>query len=310
MPAPVTLPVDECSSCPERYPATHELFEDLVHAPEERDRARIRTELIELYWGFAARLARRFRNRGEPEDDLVQVASIGLIKAIDGFDPDRGTGFTSYAIPTILGELRRHFRDKGWDVRVPRRYQELRLEIAAAGDRLTHELARIPSTADLAAHLAISEHDVRESLAAGRAYTATSLHRPLSHREDGASLGDLLSQEESGYAQVEACAVLRAAIGHLAPRERHIIGLRFYHQLTQSEIAAEVGMSQMHVSRLLSRSLDQLRATLVCTSELSGADPAGVAGAADPRIAEPVGTQSLPTPRPRRRTRVALPLAS
>lgn len=264
LPIPVA-PLPECTTCPERYPTTHALFLAMIAAEDDDTRQRARSDLIELYWGFARRLARRFRNRGEPEDDLIQVATIGLIKAIDGFDPGRGCGFTSYAIPTILGELRRHFRDKGWDVRVPRRYQELRQDISAASDRLTHELGRLPKTRDIAEALSISEDDVRESLAAGSAYSATSLQKPLGRHEDGHCLGDLLAHEESGYQQVEACEVLRAAMSALPDRERRILGLRFYHQLTQSEIATELGISQMHVSRLLSRSLDRLREQLADT---------------------------------------------
>ncbi len=267
-----TMPIDECAPSPDRFPLTHALFLEMTTAADEVTQRRVRTELIEVYWGLARRLARRFRHRGEPEDDLVQVAAIGLIKAIDGFDPVRGSAFTSYAIPTILGELRRHFRDKGWDVRVPRRFQELRLEIAAASDRLTHELGRLPNPADVAVALAVSEDDVRESLAAGSAYSATSLQRPLGHHEDGACLGDLLAHEERGYRHVEACAVLRAALSDLPERERHILGLRFYHQLTQSEIADEVGMSQMHVSRLLTRSLERLRERLTDSCGLDRED--------------------------------------
>ncbi len=240
-------------------PHTLDLLRTMSADPDPRARARAREELIEQQRPFADFLARRFRNRGEPLEDLCQVAAIGLIKAIDGFDIERGSSFAGYAIPTILGELRRHFRDKGWNVRVPRRLQELRTQIAAVTEPLTQELGRAPTTHDLAEALGLSEDEIREGLAAAQAYSATSLQTPVHREDDGPTLADLVAHEDGGYEVVEARESLRMLLGSLPERERRILGLRFYSQLTQSEIAAELGISQMHVSRLLSRSLGSLR---------------------------------------------------
>jgi RNA polymerase sigma-B factor len=240
-------------------PHTLHLLHTMSSDPDPRARARAREELIEQQRPFADFLARRFRNRGEPLEDLCQVAAIGLIKAIDGFDIERGSSFAGYAIPTILGELRRHFRDKGWNVRVPRRLQELRTQIAAVTEPLTQELGRAPTTHDLAEALGLSEEEIREGLAAAQAYSATSLQTPVHREDDGPTLADLVAHEDGGYEVVEARESLRLLLGSLPERERRILGLRFYSQLTQSEIAAELGISQMHVSRLLSRSLGSLR---------------------------------------------------
>lgn len=225
-------------------------------------RQRLRDEVIELQRPFADYLARRFRNRGEPIEDLRQTAALGLIKAIDGFDVQRGHSFTAYAVPTILGELRRHFRDKGWDIRVPRRMQELRAEIAATTESLTHTLGRLPTTADLAAKLGITEEEVDEGMLAAQAYSATSLQAPLHLQGDGGTLADLVAHEDTGYDVVEARESLRTVLGDLPERERRILGLRFFQQLTQSEIASELGISQMHVSRLLRQLLGLLRSRL------------------------------------------------
>lgn len=227
---------------------------------------RLREEVIEIQRPFANLLARRFRNRGEPLEDLRQVAALGLIKAIDGFDAGKGHSFAAYATPTILGELRRHFRDKGWNVRVPRRLQELRAEIISATEALTQELGRAPTTADLARELGVREEDVCQGVFAAQAYSASSLQAPLHSEGDGATLADLMAHEDGGYDVVEAREALRPVLCDLPERERRILGLRFFRQLTQSEIAAELGISQMHVSRILSRSLGSLRERL----ELAG----------------------------------------
>ncbi len=223
------------------------------------DRARIRERVIELYLPLAEYLARRFRNRGEPYDDLSQVAVIGLIKSVDGFDPDRGVEFASYAIPTIVGELKRHFRDKGWSVRVPRRLQELKLEIAKAVGELTQRLQRSPTVADLAEHLGIPEDEVLAGLDTANAYSALSLHTPVAGEESGPEVVDLLGDDDPSLGSVEDRATLRPLIQKLPEREQRIIALRFFGNMTQSQIADEIGISQMHVSRLLARSLKQLR---------------------------------------------------
>jgi len=226
------------------------------------DRERVRTRVIELHLPLAEYLARRFRNRGEQFDDLVQVANLGLIKSVDGYDPARGAAFTSYAIPMIVGELKRHFRDKGWDVRVPRRLQELRLEITKASADMAQQLGRSPTVADLAARLRVSEEDIIEGLDSGHAYRALSLHAPVQGEEPSTELGDLLGDLDPDLGHVEDREALRPLIAKLPVREQRIIAMRFFGNLTQSQIAGELGISQMHVSRLLSHSLAVLRAGL------------------------------------------------
>ena len=227
------------------------------------DRTRIRERVIELCLPLAEYLARRFRNRGEPYDDLVQVATIGLIKSVDGYDPGRGVEFASYAVPTIVGELKRHFRDKGWSVRVPRRLQELKIEITKAIGDLTQELRRSPTVADLAKHLDISEEEVLEGLDTANAYSALSLHTPVAGDESGPEVMDLLGDIDPALQGVEDRATLRPLLRTLPEREQRIIALRFFGNMTQSQIAVEIGISQMHVSRLLARSLNQLRAGML-----------------------------------------------
>ena len=230
---------------------------------EHPDRARARERLVTMYLPLAEHLARRFRNRGEPLDDLIQVASLALLKSIDGFDTGRGAAFTSYAIPMIVGELKRHFRDKGWDVRVPRRLQELRLEIMKVTDSLCQQLGRSPTVSDIATHLGVSDEEVIEGLDSAHAYRALSLHAPVAGDEASTELVDLLGEDDRDLECVEQREALRPLLATLAPREQKIIAMRFYGNLTQSQIAAELGISQMHVSRLLAQSLATLRAGLV-----------------------------------------------
>ncbi|MER7276461.1 RNA polymerase sigma factor SigF [Dactylosporangium sp. NPDC000244] len=229
--------------------------------PAGTDRERVRARLIELYIPLAEYLARRFRNRGEQLEDLVQVANLGLIKSVDGFDPTRGAAFTSYAIPMIVGELKRHFRDKGWDVRVPRRLQELRLEISKVSGDLAQDLGRSPTVADLAGRLGVSEEEVIEGLDCGQAYRALSLDAPVGDSGDGGAngLGDMLGGDDPDMRNVENREALRPLLARLPEREQKIIAMRFHGNLTQSQIAAELGISQMHVSRLLAGALRSLR---------------------------------------------------
>jgi RNA polymerase sigma-B factor len=229
------------------------------------DRARARERLVKMYLPLAEHLARRFRHRGELMDDLVQVASLALLKSIDGFDPNRGAAFTSYAIPMIVGELKRHFRDKGWDVRVPRRLQELRLEISKISGDLAQKLGRSPTVADLAAHLEVSDEEVIEALDCSQAYRALSLHAPVSGDDSGGELMDLLGGTDPELESVENRAALRPLLARLPEREQKIIAMRFFGNMTQSQIAAEIGISQMHVSRLLAHSLQVLRSGLTPT---------------------------------------------
>jgi len=233
-----------------------------VAAPvDDPARPRLRERAIEAWMPLAHHLARRYSGRGEPMDDLVQVAVLGLIKAVDRFEADRGVDFGYFAIPTVIGEVKRHFRDKTWAVRVPRRLQELRMSISAANNELHHTLGRPPTVADIAAHLEVTEEEVLEGLEGARAYAADSLSAPVGE-DGGTELGDTLGGDDAGFELVEWKAALGPAMTVLDERERRIVTLRFYGNLTQSEIAEQVGVSQMHVSRLLARALVKLRGQL------------------------------------------------
>ena len=220
----------------------------------------LRDQLVEGHLGLAEYLARRFSNRGEPLDDLVQVASLGLLKAVDRFEPSRGVEFSTYATHTIVGELKRHFRDKGWAVRAPRRMQELYLRLGKVVSALSQELGRSPTIPELACEAQVSEEEVLEALEAGQAYRSSSLDAPSSTDEDGDTLSSHLGGEDPGLLEAEHRAALSPLMARLPPREQNILQLRFFEGMTQSEIAGQLGISQMHVSRLLARSLDQLRA--------------------------------------------------
>ena len=220
------------------------------------DRARpgLREELLRRHLQLADHLARRFTGRGEPHDDLVQVATIGLIKALDRFDPSRGVPFPAYAIPTMLGEVKRHFRDRGWALRVPRRLQETGRALADAREALTHELGRAPTIAELAARTGRDADEVVEVLESANAYSTVPLDA-ASPDSGAAHLGSVDDRLE----RVDNREALRPLLAQLPARERRILALRFVRGMSQSQIAAEVGISQMHVSRLLSRTLAQLR---------------------------------------------------
>ena len=223
---------------------------------------RARDDLVTLHLPLVSFLARRFRDRGEPLDDLVQVGTIGLIKAVDRFDPERGVEFSTYATPTIVGEIKRHFRDKGWAIRVPRRLQELRLSIGSATAELSQASGRTPTVAEIAAHLGISEDDVIEGLEGAQAYSTSSLDAPVGGDDDAPMLADRLGDVDPSLETIEYRESLRPLLAALPSRERRILALRFFHGMTQSQIAEEVGISQMHVSRLLAKSLSTLRAGL------------------------------------------------
>ena len=222
--------------------------------------AAVRDDLIEAHLGLAEYLARRFANRGEPLDDLVQVASLGLVKAVERFDPERGLEFTTFATPTIVGELKRHFRDKGWAVRVPRRVQELHLRVTRVVEDLSLEFGRSPTIAEIAERSGTTEDEVIEAMDAGSAYRSASLDAGGGDADDErqgllATLGEL----DPELARAERRAALGPLIASLPEREQVMLYLRFYEGLTQSEIAKRLGISQMHVSRLLSRRLPPLR---------------------------------------------------
>ncbi|MFG2276066.1 RNA polymerase sigma factor SigF [Streptomyces chartreusis] len=224
--------------------------------------AELRNRLVRMHLPLVEHLARRFRNRGEPLDDLTQVATIGLIKSVDRFDPERGVEFSTYATPTVVGEIKRHFRDKGWAVRVPRRLQELRLALTTATAELSQEQGRPPTVHELAKKLAISEEEVLEGLESANAYSTLSLDVPDTDDESPA-VADTLGVEEEALEGVEYRESLKPLLEDLPPREKRILLLRFFGNMTQSQIAQEVGISQMHVSRLLARTLAQLREKLL-----------------------------------------------
>jgi RNA polymerase sigma-B factor len=219
---------------------------------EARDRA-----LVELM-PLVRALASRYAGRGEPLEDLVQVGSIGLIKAVDRFDVDRGVDFPSYAVPTIVGEIRRHFRDKAWAMHVPRRLKELSLRLSRVLDQLTNELGRSPTIAELAAAAGVEEEEAIDALDSMNAYSTRSLDAPFDDSSDD-SLSEKLGEDEGGYAEIEDGTLVAAGLDALDERERQIVELRFFHELTQSQIASEIGISQMHVSRLLRRALATMR---------------------------------------------------
>jgi RNA polymerase sigma-B factor len=222
--------------------------------------AYVRNTLIELNLRLVKFAARRFRNRAEPVEDIVQVGTIGLIKAIDRFDPDRAVDFSAFALPTIVGEMKRFFRDTSWAVRVPRRLQELRIDLAKAADALEQDLGRRPSRAELAADLHLTEEEVSEGQLAAHGYAARSLDIPAG--DDDAVLGSAarhLASSEPSYELIESLTALRPLLARLDHRDRRILELRFGEELTQAEIGNRVGLSQMHVSRLLTRILGELR---------------------------------------------------
>lgn len=226
------------------------------------ERHRLLDEVVLLNLPVARALAARYRDRGEPLDDLVQVASLALVKAARGYEPGKGRGFLPYAVPTITGELRRHFRDRGWDVRPPRRVQELRASIGSVSQDLAQEIGRAPTVAEVAARLKISQEEVLETLAAAQGYSATSLDAPVDG-DAGMPLADTLGGEDDALERVVDQASVEPLLAALPARDRHILCLRFYRGWTQSQIAEDVGVTQMQVSRLLSRALARLRTAVV-----------------------------------------------
>ena len=236
-----------------------ELREKFAAFGDSRD-PKLRAELIEAHIGLAEYLARRFNNRGEPLDDLVQVASMGLVKAVDRFEPERGLEFSTYATHTIVGELKRHFRDKGWAVRVPRRMQELHLRLSGLVSTLNQDLGRSPTVAEIAQAAGVSEEEVLEAMEAGQAYRFASIDAPMPGEEGSTTMAATLGEEDPSMEEVEHRVALSPLIEKLPERQQKILHLRFFEGLTQSEIASRLGISQMHVSRLLARSLAQLRA--------------------------------------------------
>lgn len=252
-PASPTLSVEE------RAARAEEDRRLLIRLHRHGDQA-ARDQLVERFLPLARQLARRYQRTGEPLDDLVQVASLGLLKAIDRFDPARATAFSSFAVPTILGELKRYFRDKGWSVRVPRDLQELAVKVDKVSDELGRELSRPPTIQELADRLEVSAEQVLEAREAAGAYRAVSLDRPRSDEDDDATVADTLGGDDPGFDLAEDAATVQRLMRVLSEREREVLRLRFAEDLTQSEIGQRVGVSQMHVSRLIRQSIDRLRA--------------------------------------------------
>ncbi|MFD0262942.1 SigB/SigF/SigG family RNA polymerase sigma factor [Kitasatospora indigofera] len=235
-----------------------------------REYSYVRGTLIELNMALVKFAARRFSNRSEPMDDIIQVGTIGLIKAIDRFDPTREFEFVTFALPTITGEMKRFFRDTSWMVHVPRGMQELRLALAKGSDELEQVLDRLPTTAELAEHLSLTEREVIEGMKAANAYTAHSLDAPSENDDagsgSGAGLGARFAVEEPGFEAVLHLETLKPLIAALPARDRRILAMRFGAEMTQGQIGQELGLSQMHISRLLARILGHLRTALLAES--------------------------------------------
>jgi RNA polymerase sigma-B factor len=235
-------------------PGEDELFVEFARTRSRR----LRNELVERHMGLAAHVARRFGRRGPSDDDLRQVAFLALVKAVDRFEPERNVAFSTFAGRTIEGEIKRHFRDNTWTVSVPRSAKEIHLQLRRATDELTQILGRAPTAGQLAERLGVAIDVVIEGIAAGSAYATASLDAPAVVEGQTTELGT----EDPGYGYVADSSVVAELIGRLPEREQEIVRLRFYEELTQGEIADRMGMSQMHVSRLLRRSFEQMRRQL------------------------------------------------
>jgi RNA polymerase sigma-B factor len=236
------------------------VFHDEGAPQGSRDGAR--DSLVHLHLPLVEHCARRFRNRGEPFEDLVQVGTIGLIKSIDRFDSDRGVEFSTYATPTIIGEIKRYFRDKGWAIRVPRRLQELRMQIGSASAELTQSLGRSPTPRELAEAIGCTVEEIVEGIESSNAYSTLSLDATDDSDDGTATMLDAIGVDDEGLEHVEIRESIKPLLDRLDAREKKILLLRFFKNMTQSQIAAEIGVSQMHVSRLLNRTLEQLRTSL------------------------------------------------
>ncbi|MFD7923100.1 SigB/SigF/SigG family RNA polymerase sigma factor [Streptomyces sp. NPDC059740] len=244
-------------------PDTAEDFARLLTLPEGAEREAVRQGVITAWLPMADRLATRFRDRGENLEDLKQVAALGLVKAVDRYDPERADAFATFAVPTIVGELKRHFRDNTWGVHVPRRVQEVRAKVRTALRELSVSLDhRSPSVAQVAAHTGLSEDDVLLGLEALESYKSLSLDAELSDDDDGYSLKDRLGTLEPGFGLINDREAVKPQLARLPERERHILYLRFFCDMTQTRIADELGISQMHVCRLIARTCTRIREEL------------------------------------------------
>lgn len=245
----------------DRSEITARLLEQIGNTDDELEQKRLRDEVVVLNMGVARAIAARYRDRGIGKDDLMQAAYVGLVKAVQGFDPSFERDFLSYAVPTVTGEVKRYFRDYGWTVRPPRRVQELQAQISRASSELSQTLHRSPKPSEVAEFLSVDVDSVIEALAADGCFTPASLDVPVG--EDGStSLGELLGEDDADLGRAEARILLAPAVRRLAPRDRRILELRFFHGWTQEQIAGDIGVTQMQVSRLLARILSDLRAEL------------------------------------------------
>lgn len=244
------------------YDNIEPLFGKLAALPEgDPDRAALRTEILARCLPLAEHIARRFSGRGETYDDLLQVARLGLLHAVDRFDVARGSSFLSFAVPTIMGEVRRHFRDNTWSVRVPRRVKEIQLNLGPTIETLSQRLGRVPRAREIAAELEIDLVEVTQALIAGNAYQTSSLDSPSGEDSEGAGLPlvESLGAEEPSYGWLEDYLAVEPLLEQLTDRERQVLQMRFFESKTQSQIAERLGVSQMHISRILSRTLGWLR---------------------------------------------------
>ncbi len=258
--------VEQMSSVRDVRAVSQAMFERLNTLEEGTvDYQYVRNTLIELNMTLVRYAAKRFSNRADQMEDILQVGTIGLIKAVDRFDPDYGVEFVTFAMPTIIGEMKRFFRDTSWSVRVPRRLQELRVDLAKATDALAAELGRAPTVPELATRLQITEDDVIEAQVAANGYTASSLDAQVNDGEeaDGTAWAERLGLEDPALEGIENLTALKPLIAALPDRERTILAMRFGADMTQSAIGAELGISQMHISRILSRTLKRLREQLL-----------------------------------------------
>ncbi|MFC9503419.1 RNA polymerase sigma factor SigF [Streptomyces sp. NPDC057002] len=241
-------------------PDTAEAFRRLAALPAGPERDALRDEIVEAWLPMADRIAGRFRSRGENLDDLRQVAALGLVKAVDRYDPELGNAFESYAVPTVTGEIKRHFRDHMWTLHVPRRVQDLRNRVRFASQDLSQTISgRRPTVAEIAEHAKMSEEDVKTGLEALESFTALSLDAELPGSEDGYSLSDALGSPDPALDTVVDREAVKDRLAALPERERAILYMRFFSDMTQSRIAEELGISQMHVSRLISRCCVRVR---------------------------------------------------
>lgn len=242
----------------DEYERIDPVVEELAALPPGPERNRLREQVITTCIPLADHIAQRYRGRGEPLDDLRQVARIGLVGAVDRYDPARATGFIPYAVPSITGELRRHFRDHSWTLHVPRRLKDDRLKVRAVTEDLSRSLDREPTSAEVADAADMSTDDVAEARAAARAFAPISLDQP-SGTDDGPATDERFGREDPGFSFIDDCRTIAPLLEELPPRNRQVLELRFFSDLTQSKIADVVGVSQMQVSRILERTLADLR---------------------------------------------------